>query len=105
MFEFFNNWKNQSSALVDKINKNAELSSFFKKLADESTLALFLIYTDLQLLQDQIEENLPFHQLESFKQIKYLMVLLKNHDASNYDVHLLSKAVAILHKYHCKIWK
>ena len=33
------------------------------------------------------------------------MVLLKNHDCENYDVHVLSKAIAVLSKFHCGSWK
>ncbi len=33
------------------------------------------------------------------------MVLLKSHDVKNYDTHLLSKALAVLSKYHCGNWK
>ena len=33
------------------------------------------------------------------------MVLLKSHDKDDYDTHLLSKALAVLSKFHCGNWK
>lgn len=93
IFELFNDWRRLFSELesidnavklenlVEQDKENDyELRRFFSKMQDESTLALFLIYTDVELLTYQIEADMPFHKLESFKQIKYLMVLLKNND-------------------------
>lgn len=64
-----------------------------------------MIFTDKALLQKQIEDNLPFDKLESFKQIKYVMLILKSYDHCNYDVHVLSKALSILGRFHSGTWK
>jgi hypothetical protein len=33
------------------------------------------------------------------------MEILKNHDSKKPDIHLLTKALAILRKFHCGSWK
>lgn len=105
IFELFNDWKKMSlltMKLLDMIEADEEITLFFSKMQDESTLALFLVYTDVDMMKRQIEQNMPFHELESFKQIKYLMVLLKNNNAKNYDTHILTKAISVLTKFHCR---
>ena len=108
IFEIFNDWKKMdimSVNLAMLIESNDEIQHFFATLQNESTLALFLIYTDAELLTNQIDAEMPFHELESFKQIKYLMVLLKDNNVDNYDIHVLTKAIGVLYKFHCRTWK
>ena len=53
-FEYFNDWRSNNKIqpiLGVKINNDPRLSAFFSSLADESTLALFLIYTDVSLMR------------------------------------------------------
>ena len=51
-------------------------------------------------MEEELREKVAMNQLESFKQIKYVMILLKANDVDCYDIHIISKALAILTKFH-----
>lgn len=61
---------------------------------------MFLIFTDKRKMEEELREKVAMNQLESFKQIKYVMILLKANDVDCYDIHIISKALAILTKFH-----
>ena len=62
-----------------------------------------LIFNDQESV-DQIGKN-DLATRDSYEQVKFLMQILKNQSQEHYDIHLLTKALAILASFHCKTWR
>jgi len=101
---------------------------FFKKLQQESFLGLILAHTEVDpcahlgrpddqtpsgfsmgtsmSIRDPDQSALSASHQEAFQQIRRVVDILQHKGKAHkmYDIYLLTKALAVLHKNHCNTW-
>jgi len=119
-FQYFYNWDSNKQQLkqlelmnkgnkalakkfIYKIEESETLEEFFRTLKDECSLGLFLVFAN----EDDIisRKTFPEQDQDNYRKLKFLMEVLKFSDPKSYDIHLLTKALYIVRKYHCRNWR
>ena len=113
-FQYFYDWEinktllkkdknSKTSQLVQKISAkgNETLAVFFRTLQEESTLATFLIFNTEDKVTFEKQVVNKEEERENYRKIKMLIEILKFSDPTSYDIHLLTKALYLVRRYHC----
>jgi hypothetical protein len=79
----------------------SDLISFFQTLKDECTLAICFIFTNSNCKEVNYYNTACKEEMD---QTRFLIYLLKSNDNENYDVHIISKSLALLANNHTDSW-